>query len=67
MIASGGRSSFLTLRLLFIAAFGGASFLCGNFVGVYLKRVVRCTKTKCLGQIAEELKQESGFLFMLVI
>ena len=32
--------------------------LIGNFVGVYLKQEVKCVKTKCLGQIAEEQREE---------
>ena len=43
---------------------GGASFIIGNFVGVYLEQEVQCVKSKFLGQIAEELREESGF-FML--
>ena len=35
---------------------GGATFLTGHFVGVYLKQ--------CLVQFAEKQKEESGLLFM---
>ena len=43
---------------------GGASVFIGNFFGVYLKQEVKCVEIKCLGQVAEEQREESGFLFM---
>ena len=40
-----------------------ASFLIGNFIGLYLKQEEKCEK-KCLGQISEEF---SGFLSVPII
>ena len=33
-------------------------FLIGNSVGVYLNQEMKCMKTKCSGQIAEEQREE---------
>ena len=36
----------------------GGAFFIGNFVRVYLKHEMKCVKTKCLHQTAEDLREE---------
>ena len=36
-----------------------------DFFEVYLKQEIKCAKAFCLGQLAEEWRDKSGFLFIL--